>query len=264
LGIVQLQNSNLVLLTGSSHRFPPNKLSIYDVKESASLLEIEFKSKILNVQWKKEWLIVILQDFVYAYIIDENPRKLFMFETFLNPDGVADLSFNDTSLLAIPGRNPGQVQIVKLLDSQSVRISLIVAHSSSIICLKLSKSGKLLATASEKGTLIRIWDVASSTLLNELRRGTDYATIYSLAFSNDEARIAVSSDKGTIHIFNLLSTETDPSSSVASGNRVSLFSSLSSYLPKYFSSEWSWASFSLPVGKLYKLRNRISVYYRIF
>jgi WD40 repeat protein len=149
------------------------------------------------------------------------------------------------------------VQIVRLSEGVSVpNFLLIVAHSSSIICLKLSKSGKLLATASEKGTLIRVWDVASCMLLNELRRGTDQATIYSLAFSNDESRMAVSSDKGTIHVFNLIPTETDTSSSVVSGNRVSVFSSFSSYLPKYFSSEWSWASFSLPVGTLHFLKSK--------
>jgi hypothetical protein len=110
LGIVQLQNSNLLLLTGASFRFPPNKLSIYDIKKSLNLLQIEFKSKILNVHWMKEWLVVVLQDFVHVYIINDNPRKLFTFETAINPDGVADLSCNESSLLAIPGqRNLGQV-----------------------------------------------------------------------------------------------------------------------------------------------------------
>jgi hypothetical protein len=58
----------------------------------------------------KEWLVVVLQDFVHVYIINDNPRKLFTFETAMNPDGVADLSCNESSLLAIPGqRNLGQV-----------------------------------------------------------------------------------------------------------------------------------------------------------
>ncbi|GJW78533.1 autophagy-related protein 18a-like protein [Tanacetum coccineum] len=37
----------------------------------------------------------------------------------------------------------------------------------------------------------------------EFRRGADRADIYSLAFSTTAERIAVSSDRGTVHVFNL-------------------------------------------------------------
>jgi WD40 repeat protein len=39
--------------------------------------------------------------------------------------------------------------------------------------------------------------------LLQVRRGADRAEIYSLAFSNNLQYLAVSSDKGTIHVFNL-------------------------------------------------------------
>jgi hypothetical protein len=111
LGIVQLQNSNLLLLTGASSRFPPNRLCIYDVQNSLNLLQIELKSRILNLHWVKQWLVVILQDSVYVYIIDESPRKRFVFETSSNLEGLADLHVGETCLLAIPGRNLGQVKV---------------------------------------------------------------------------------------------------------------------------------------------------------
>ena len=40
-------------------------------------------------------------------------------------------------------------------------------------------------------------------VLLQVRRGADRAEIYSLAFSNNLQYLAVSSDKGTIHVFNL-------------------------------------------------------------
>jgi hypothetical protein len=39
--------------------------------------------------------------------------------------------------------------------------------------------------------------------LQELRRGADQARIFSLSFSKDCAWLAVSSDKGTVHVFSL-------------------------------------------------------------
>lgn len=60
-----------------------------------------------------------------------------------------------------------------------------------------------LATASDKGTLIRVFDTYSGELLQELRRGMDRAEIFSLAFNAASSFLACSSCKGTVHIFSL-------------------------------------------------------------
>ena len=53
-----------------------------------------------------------------------------------------------------------------------------------------------------QGTLIRVFSTAGlCEKLYEFRRGSDSATIYSLAFSPDSGFLCVSSDKGTIHIY---------------------------------------------------------------
>lgn len=58
-----------------------------------------------------------------------------------------------------------------------------------------------MATASDKGTLIRIFRTDDGAPLQEVRRGSDKAEIYSIAFDKNSKWIACSSDKGTIHIF---------------------------------------------------------------
>jgi WD40 repeat protein len=40
-------------------------------------------------------------------------------------------------------------------------------------------------------------------LIKELRRGTDTAEIFGLSFRRDGGAIAVSSDKGTVHVWDL-------------------------------------------------------------
>ncbi|KAJ3095911.1 WD repeat domain phosphoinositide-interacting protein 3 [Phlyctochytrium planicorne] len=82
-------------------------------------------------------------------------------------------------------------------------ISIIVAHNSGLSCFTVSHSGHLIATASETGTLIRVFETRSGRLVNELRRGLDRAEIYCIAFNMEGTRICVSSDKGTIHVFNV-------------------------------------------------------------
>lgn len=54
----------------------------------------------------------------------------------------------------------------------------IAAHKGELGCISLNQHGTRLATASHKGTLIRVWDTVSRNQLVELRRGSDIATVY--------------------------------------------------------------------------------------
>ena len=71
--------------------------------------------------------------------------------------------------------------------------------------LQLSRDGATLATASDKGTLVRVFDTATGAPLRELRRGADRAAIHSIAFAPKGDYLAVASDKGTAHVYALMS-----------------------------------------------------------
>lgn len=117
------------------------------------------------------------------------------------PAGLCALSpSSNTCVLACPGLQKGHLR-VELFDIR--RPTLISAHESSLSCLALNLDGTRLATASERGTLIRVWDSHTGQALHELRRGAEHAAIQSLAFSMDAAWLAVSSDHGTVHVFSL-------------------------------------------------------------
>lgn len=104
--------------------------------------------------------------------------------------------------------------------------------------------------------MIRVYSTSTSRLITELRRGIDKAMIFSLAISPASSRLAVTSDKSTLHVFELPSLSSvsqpppRPSSSLSShsatatpsgdNRRWSLLGKLP-LLPKYFSSEWSAA-----------------------
>lgn len=81
------------------------------------------------------------------------------------------------------------------------------AHESALRGLALTADGTKLATASTKGTVIRVWNVASSTCIQEFRRGVERVQITCLAFSWDHSYLACTSDKGTAHVFEVSETQ---------------------------------------------------------
>lgn len=62
---------------------------------------------------------------------------------------------------------------------------------------------RLPANTCDKGTLIRVFATSNCARLVELRRGIDPATIFSLAFSPSGTMLACTSDKSTLHIFDV-------------------------------------------------------------
>ena len=110
-------------------------------------------------------------------------------------------SDSKVTVLAYPDKTKGFVR-VKSYDKSMT--TLINAHESAIACLALNSDGTLIATASDKGTLIRIYSATDgSSILQEVRRGAEKAEIYSLAFDPLSKFLACSSDRGTVHIFSL-------------------------------------------------------------
>ena len=85
---------------------------------------------------------------------------------------------------------------------------MIPAHDAPLAAIAFNPSGSKLATASERGTVIRLFNVLDGTRLIEFRRGVKRcAHVYSLAFSQDSEYLALSSNTETIHIFKLDQSE---------------------------------------------------------
>lgn len=78
----------------------------------------------------------------------------------------------DVAWCLFPAMAPGQIHRVDLFDPRP-SACIIQAHQSVLGCLALSQDGRWLASASEKGTVIRVFDVAKNRLIKEFRRGVD-------------------------------------------------------------------------------------------
>ncbi|CAL1701415.1 unnamed protein product [Somion occarium] len=262
---VPLHSSSLLFLLGGgrSPRYPPNKVVLWDDAQGKEVAELEFRERVRGLACRRGWLAVALRRRVVVFKLDTVVSRYAEWDTCDNPRGLLTLATAAYStLLAIPGRQMGHVQLIHLppctppeplgpppssLPSRPPPppthhpVSIIAAHESALTTLSVPPSGRLLATASSRGTLIRVWDAFTGKLVRELRRGTDKAEIYGVAFRPDEKELCVWSDKGTVHIFALVGGS-------GLSNRHSTFSPLTPYipLPKYFGSEWSYAQYRIP------------------
>lgn len=232
---------------------------IWDDHQNRCIGELSFRSEVKAVKLRRDKVVVVLEYKIYVYRFTDLKLEDHI-ETISNPKGLCALCPSTSCVLACPGLQKGHVR-VELFDCK--KTTLIGAHETALACLSVNLDGTRLASCSEKGTLIRVWDTMTGQLLQELRRGADRAEIYSMAFNANSSFLAVSSDRGTIHIFNI---EEDPSAAqeqapnypLSGGgdtttptNSKSTFSFLSNVLPrsicpKYISSEWSFAQFRVP------------------
>lgn len=114
--------------------------------------------------------------------------------------------FTAPSAAPVSASSPGSSRggDVLLFDALSLSVTNIVqAHKAPLAFLSLNPSGSLLATASDKGTVIRVFAVPNGDKVAEFRRGTYPAKIYHLAFNAVSTLLGVTSDSDTIHIFKL-------------------------------------------------------------
>ncbi|KAI3080561.1 hypothetical protein CBS147353_3453 [Aspergillus niger] len=200
IGVVKMlgQTNYLAIVGGGRQpKFPQNKLVIWDDARQKAVITLEFRTSVLGVRLSKSRIVVALLNSIHIFAFSNPPQKLSSFETTDNPLGLACLG---QEVLAFPGRSPGQVQLVEL---ETGNVSIIPAHSTPLRAMTLSPDGEVLATASEAGTLVRVFSTANCTKMAELRRGVDHAVIFSLAISPSNLLLAVTSDKSTLHVFDL-------------------------------------------------------------
>ncbi|KHJ80578.1 hypothetical protein OESDEN_19746 [Oesophagostomum dentatum] len=213
-----LHRSNIIVFVGggSYAKFPSNTVMVWDDKLQELVLEVTVAGgPILNVLLAYSKLVVLQDKRIHVFQFP-NPCKLIRTEEIrYNPSGLAAIGcdFNGTSqMLAYPGFKVGSVQLVNL-NNMSECASLsprgIDAHLNEVTQLALNNQATLLATGSAKGTVIRIFDTNAPTTrcIMEFRRGADPCTLHCLQFSPCSSFLAVSSDKGTIHIFTLRDTD---------------------------------------------------------
>ena len=241
--VIMLYRTNILALVGSDNNMnnKRSKLIIWDDHQKKSLSELKFNQNIMNVKLRKDKIIVVCRDKIFVFNL-ATFKNMDIIETGDNSHGIVGVSFDkDQTILAYPDKAKGHIRIKNYEKNSAFGIQ---AHENNIAYIAVSYDGNLVATASEQGTLIRIFTTETGEKLQEVRRGKDKADIKHICFSPDYKLLAASSSKGTIHIWSLAQTLKKLNKSVDTEieNKTSGLKWLPGFLGgDFFNSEWSFA-----------------------
>jgi len=155
---------------------------------------------------------------------------LFSIDTSPNPKGICALCPGDNSLLIYPAS--AEKGDVVVFDALSLKIlHIIQAHGTPVSKLTINSTGTMFASASEKGTVIRVFSLLDISKSWQYRRGSLPAVVFSIRFSWDSTLLCASSETGSIHIFKI---ETNPVPEVSSSSS----SVVTGYIPTFLSDMW--------------------------
>lgn len=198
----------------------PRRLQIKNTKRDSMICEMTFATSILAIRMNRKRLVVVLEDSMYMYDI-QNMKLLYNLETSPNPNAICALSpSSDNCYLAYPlpqkaasapahvppnsthiAPTSGEILIFDALKLEAINV--VQAHKSPLSCITFNSEGTTMATASDKGTIIRVFSIPDGHKLYQFRRGSMPSRIYSMAFNITTTLLCVSSASETIHIFKL-------------------------------------------------------------
>ena len=249
IGIVEiLNNTNIFALVGTEEnlKFGPNKVILWDESKQKVANQLIVSNNVKNIKIKRTKIYIIEENNILVFTLG-NYEKIDSLKTFTNKVGIFGISLEPKlNIISYPSPDVGKI-ITKDYDNKidgNFTVGEINAHKNEIIAMAMNYDGSLIASASERGTIIKIFKTKDGSLLQELRRGTEPAEIYSLAFDFKSRYIACSSNKGTVHIFYIKNEEIDDNNK----NQKSIIGNVVSYFGfknEYLSSEWSFAQYRL-------------------
>ena len=198
----------LALVSGCDFpKFDQKKLIIWDDSLNKVISEINFSDGIKNIKMKKYKIYIIndLNLFVFDLKTMENIEIINIMENSkglfsINSDDKNDVIAYLYEINEKDNKNNIYINIKNYKNSSEVKIDL---KDEIISFISLNNIGNLLAIANDKGNEIKIYNCINGDLLADFHRGKEKAEINCICFDKLNNFLAVTSDRGTIHIWSL-------------------------------------------------------------
>ncbi|KAK2962325.1 putative WD repeat domain phosphoinositide-interacting protein 2 [Blattamonas nauphoetae] len=199
-------------------------LYMYNTKIDQIICLLRFAEEIQTVRFNQQYLVIMLKSNIVVYTLDRI-EAVCTLDIYFNQFGRQSVEqyppqtgrlavCTQRNMLAYPcDLTTGNICVVTLRDTNTSEpqdsgdsygsFKIIEAHDHQVAALAFTNDGSWLATASSRGTTIRIWDTHSRERIMEMKRSKigKTATVHSLCFSEDGTLLVVSSTSKTIHIF---------------------------------------------------------------
>eukprot|EP00933_Yihiella_yeosuensis_P043990 TRINITY_DN39031_c0_g1_i1.p1 TRINITY_DN39031_c0_g1~~TRINITY_DN39031_c0_g1_i1.p1 ORF type:complete len:436 (+),score=87.09 TRINITY_DN39031_c0_g1_i1:87-1310(+) len=178
-----------------------NKVQIWDEIKAKFTGEARSRNEVKGVTLRRDIMVMVCEYSIYVYKCD-NLAVILYLTTHANPRGLCALAVaSEPWVLCCPGQSRGSVRVQVGQGDEGTHV--FQAHQSALAALSLNASGSLVATASEKGTLVQVFYTKDGQQLYRLRRGGKPAQISCLTFSPDDHFLGVASSSSTVHVFKL-------------------------------------------------------------
>ena len=266
--VTMLYKTNIFGIVGSDNNpdYKQNIVIIWDDLNKKILAKFTFKEKILNLKLRKDKIVIVSRSKIFIYNINDF-QNISNIETGDNPLGLIGISYSKKyGIIVYPScdndKDKGQLTIYHFDGKNNIYIN---PHNHIVSYISLSYNGFLLATASEQGKKIRIFETITGENLQELNRGKEKADIKYISIDSKKQLIAVSSERGTIEIWSLSQSiekiknsekikksgiNLDELDEEEKNNKISNVGSVFKIIPSflgggYFKNEWSFAQVKL-------------------
>ena len=197
--------TNLFFLngTGLNDDYPINRVCVWDDQKQKKIAEVSLNSKVTSLYISNgPNFIVASSRRAYIYEIE----KLTQLASFdVCSFSLVTRLFKDDFIMCHQSLALDQRGIIVVKSKN--RYFNINAHKTNIGKVALSNNGKLIATSSLDGVIIKLFNQTNGQLVSEYRRGTFSKTISYLGFSEEDSYLLCGTTNGSVHLFNILEYE---------------------------------------------------------
>ncbi|KAK8790607.1 hypothetical protein WA538_001849 [Blastocystis sp. DL] len=211
------KRSNILVLSGNAGnvKFKQNVMYVFDDETEKTLQHYEYPSPLIRCCILDEFIVAILPKTTYVFNLKDG-TLYDQYSTYSNPRGLCDIrQREDGPVFVVLGKKKGAITIWSKGKKTFGNVSqTITAHESELSSLCVSPDGKMVATASVKGSIIRVFSTYTGECLGEIRRGRTHAAIVNLEFDNSMQYLLCNTGT-TIHVARCLAPESVRSSAAS-------------------------------------------------
>eukprot|EP00760_Papus_ankaliazontas_P001715 PhM_4_TR10577/c0_g1_i1/m.56789 len=221
--------TNLVYVVKCSD---PERLVLWDLVHRSTVAEIIFAEPIRAIRVMQPGVVVLTKSELHVHKVFP-PEEVFRRNVCSEQDGsMAAAALGVNNVVLQPVGVPSGMSVFSLHDPQQRQIASLTSHSHRVAAVALSPNEHVVATMSERGTVVHLHDTrVMPAVARELRRSTTAGLTSDLTFNKDGTLLAACGDFGVaVWRVNTATAGGDAAVEGSSATGKSLFGTLTSYL----------------------------------